>query len=142
YENEEIPRFESPYALTACRYNKEAIDELQAMLTREENNEPIAYCIAFIFSEMGSAALDTLPLLIHIIEKSHSYLVKQYCCEALGTIQLNEQHYIDMVISYLTNVLVDRDQLEDFKEASHIRFTAALSLAKLGVKVIQAIPTL
>ncbi|CAF3860139.1 unnamed protein product [Rotaria sp. Silwood1] len=142
YKNKEIPRFEAAYALTACRYNKEAIDELQAVLTREENNEPIAYCIAFIFFEMGSAALDTLPLLIHNIEKSHSYLVKQYCCEALGTIQVNEQHYIDTVVSCLTNVLADRDQLEDPKEASHMRFTAALSLAKLGVKAIQAIPSL
>ncbi|CAF1431726.1 unnamed protein product [Rotaria magnacalcarata] len=142
YKKKAIPRFEAAYALTACRYNKEAIDELQTVLAREENNESIAYCIAFIFSEMGSAALDTLPLLIHIIEKSHSYLVKQYCCEALGTIQVNEQNYIDTIVSCLTNVLADRDQLEDLKDASHMRFTAALSLAKLGVKAIQAIPSL
>ncbi|CAF4718127.1 unnamed protein product, partial [Rotaria sp. Silwood2] len=141
-KNKNNPRFEAAYALTACRYNKEAIAELQAVLTREENNESIAYCIAFIFSEMGSSALDTLPLLIRVIEASHSYLVKQYCCEALGTIQVNEHQYIDTVVRCLTNVLADRDQLEDPKEASHVRFTTALSLAKLGVKAIQAIPNL
>ncbi|CAF4676063.1 unnamed protein product, partial [Rotaria sp. Silwood2] len=142
YKNKGTSRFEAAYALTACRYNKEAIAELQSVLIKGENNESIAYCIAFIFSEMGSTALDTLPLLIRIVETNHSSLVKQYCCEALGTIQLNTQEYIDMVVRCLTKVLADRDQHEDTKEASHIRFTAALSLAKLGVKAIQAIPSL
>ncbi|CAF1311549.1 unnamed protein product [Rotaria sp. Silwood1] len=142
YKNKEIPRFEAAYALTACRHNKEAIAELQEVLTKEENNEFIAYCISFIFSEMGSAALDTLPLLIRVIETSHSYLVKQYCCEALGTIQVTEQSYIDRIVRCLTNVLADRNQLENPKEVSHMRFTAALSLAKLGIKAIQAIPSL
>ncbi|CAF3646948.1 unnamed protein product [Rotaria sp. Silwood1] len=142
YKRNEIVRLEAAYALTACRYNKDVIAELQAVLKREEKNESIAYCIAFIFSEMGSTALDTLPLLIHIVETSHSWLVKQYCCEALGTIQVNEQQYIDMVVQCLTNVLVDRDQQKNPKEASHVRFTAALSMAKLGAKASQAIPSL
>ncbi|CAF0873418.1 unnamed protein product [Rotaria sordida] len=142
HNNKEIFRFEAAYALTACRHNKEAITELRAVLKKEEKNEYIAYCIAFIFSEMGSTAIDTLPLLIRIVETSGSCLVKQYCCEALGTIQANEQHDINMVVRCLTNVLADRDQLKDSKDSSHMRLTAALSMAKLGTKAIQAIPIL
>ncbi|CAF5157467.1 unnamed protein product, partial [Rotaria sp. Silwood1] len=62
--------------------------------------------------------------------------------EALGTIQVTEQSYIDRIVRCLTNVLADRNQLEDPKEVSHMRLTAALSLAKLGIKAIQAIPSL
>ncbi|CAF1203693.1 unnamed protein product [Adineta steineri] len=91
---------------------------------------------------MGSMALETLPLLIHVMETSDSWLVKQYCCEALGTIQSNDQHDIDMIIRCLTHVLANRDQQMDSKEASHTRFTAALSLAKIGDKAVEAIPVL
>jgi hypothetical protein len=137
--NTEIFRFEAAYALTACRYSKDAITELQKELKKEEGNEYKAYCLAFIFSEMGSKAVDALPLLIHVVETSDSWLVKQYCCEALGTIQSNEQHDVDMIVRCLTNVLADHDQE---KAASHAKFTAALSLAKIGTKAIQAIPIL
>jgi HEAT repeat protein len=42
----------------------------------------------------------------------------------------------------LTTVLSKHDQSDDSKGKSQIRFTAALSIAKLGVKAVQAIPTL
>jgi HEAT repeat protein len=42
----------------------------------------------------------------------------------------------------LTHALVHRDQQTDSKAASHIRFTAALSLAKIGTKAVEAIPAL
>lgn len=142
HDNKKMHRFEAAYALTACRYSKEAIAELQAVLKKEESNECLAYCIAFIFFEMGSAALSALPLLINMVKTSDSWLVKQYCCEALGTIQANEQHAIDVAVECLANVLVDRNQWEDSKESSHVRFTAALSIAKLGSKAVQAIPAL
>jgi HEAT repeat protein len=139
YNNNEIFRFEAAYALTACRYNKDAITELQTVLKKEEHNENQAYCLAFIYSEMGSTAFETLPLLIGVMETSESWLVQQYCCEALGTIQSNEQYDADVVVRCLTNILTNRDQQ---KQASHTRFTAALSLAKLGAKAIPAIPIL
>ncbi|CAF1157732.1 unnamed protein product [Adineta steineri] len=142
YKIKETSRLEVVYALTACRHNKDAISELQTILKKEEKNEYLASCIAFIFSEMGSVALETLPLLIHIIETNDSWLVKQYCCEALGTIQSNDQHDIDMVIRCLTHILANRDQQMDSKEASHTRFTAALSLAKIGGNAVEAIPVL
>ncbi|CAF1369381.1 unnamed protein product [Rotaria sordida] len=142
YNNKEAIRFEAAYALTACRHSKEAITELRAVLKKEEKNEYIAYSIVFILSEMGSTAIDTLPLLIRVVETSDSCLVKQYCCEGLGTIQANEQHDINMVVRCLTNVLADRDQPNDPKDSSHMRLTAALSMAKLGTKAIEAIPIL
>ncbi|CAF2699810.1 unnamed protein product [Rotaria sp. Silwood2] len=142
YDNEEIFRFEATYALTACRYSKDAITKLQEVLREEKNTEQIAYCIAFIFSEMGSLALDTLPLLIDVVQTSKAWLVQQYCCEALGTIQSNRQDDIDEVIQCLTNVLSNRDEQNDFKQKSHARFVAALSIAKIGTKAVQAIPVL
>ncbi len=142
YTNEEIFRFEATYALTACRYNKDAITKLQEVLRKEKNNEKIAYSIAFIFSEMGSLALDTLPLLINIAQTTDSCLLQQYCCEALGTIQSNEQQDTNQVVRYLTNILSNRDQQNDFRGKSQLRFVAALSIAKIGTKAVQAIPTL
>jgi hypothetical protein len=142
YKINGIFSFEVVYALTACRYNKDAITELQTTLKNEEKNEQLAYVIAFIFSEMGSMAIETLPLLVRVMETTDSWLVKQYCCEALGTIQSNEQHDIDVTIRCLTHALVHRDQQTDSKAASHIRFTAALSLAKIGTKAVEAIPAL
>ncbi|CAF4172106.1 unnamed protein product, partial [Adineta steineri] len=99
-------------------------------------------CIAFIFSEMGSMAIDTLPLLIHVIENTDSWLVKRYCCEALGTIPLNNSQDVNVVVKYLTNILIDRDQEIDSKDASHTRLTAALSLARIGANANEAIPIL
>ncbi|CAF0921754.1 unnamed protein product [Rotaria sordida] len=142
YDNEEIFRFEATYALTACRYNKDAITKLQEVLRDEKNTEQIAYCIAFIFSEMGPLALDTLPLLIDVVQTNNSWLVQQYCCEALGTIQSNRHEDIDEVIQCLTNVLSNRDEQNDSKQKSHARFVAALSIAKLGTKAVQAVPVL
>jgi HEAT repeat protein len=142
YHQKEICRIEAAYALTACRYNKDTINALQAVLNKEEKNECIAYCIAFIFSEMGSLALDTLPLLINIVQTSDSCLVQQYCCEALGTIQSNKQQDIEEVVRCLTNILSNQDQQNDVKEKSQVRFVAALSIAKIGTKAVQAISTL
>ncbi|CAF1515322.1 unnamed protein product [Adineta steineri] len=140
--NKEIFRLEAAYALTACRYNKNAIDELKILLKNQKRNECPASCIAFIFSEMGSMAIDTLPLLIHVIENTDSWLVKRYCCEALGTIPLNNSPDVNVVVKCLTNILIDRDQEIDSKDASHTRLTAALSLAKIGPNANEAIPIL
>jgi HEAT repeat protein len=142
HHNEIVFRLEAAYALTACRGNKNAIDTLQDILKKEEQNEHIIFSIAFIFSEMGSTAVNALPLLMHIVQKSNSYVVKQYCCEALGTIQSDRQDEIDRIVQCLTNVLSDRDQAADPKAASHMRYTAALSIAKIGHRAIQAIPKL
>lgn len=142
HNNKQAIRLEAAYALTACRHNMEAINELRTILNKEDNNEHIIYSIVFILSEMGSAAIDTLPLLIHLAETNNSWLVKQYCCEALGTIQTNEQHSIDMVVRCLSNLLMERDQPNDPKDVSHVRLTAVLSMAKLGPKAVQAIPVL
>jgi hypothetical protein len=144
YHQKEICRIEAAYALTACRYNKDTINALQAVLNKEEKNECIAYCIAFIFSEMGLAASDTLPLLLHMVETTKSWIVQQYCCEALGTLQPHEPDAIDMTVRCLTNILAGRGDADDNdpKDESHVRFTAALSLAKLGAKAVQAIPIL
>ena len=68
--------------------------------------------------------------------------MKQYCCEALGSLQPHEKHASDMVVRCLTNLLANRHDDHDSKGASHLRFTAALSLAKLGPKAIQAVPIL
>ncbi|CAF3458798.1 unnamed protein product [Rotaria sp. Silwood1] len=140
--NKEIYRLEAAYALTACRYNKNVINELQTVLKKEEKNEDQAYCIAFIFSEMGPIALETLPLLVHVLEITDSWLVKKYCCQALGTIQSNNQNDVDIVVRCLTHILLDRDQQLDTVNRSHARITAALSLAKIGAKATEAIPVL
>ena len=141
HNNNVVFRLEAAYALTACRYNKEAIDKLQDILKKEKDDQ-VAFSIAFIFSEMGSTTLNALPVLIHVVQKSDSYLVKQYCCEALGTIQANRQDDIDGITQCLTNILSDRGPTTDPKAASHLRFTAALSIAKIGHRAIQAIPQL
>jgi hypothetical protein len=142
YHDQEIFCFEAAYALTACRYNKDAITKLQEVLRKEKNTGQVAYSIAFIFSEMGSVALDALPLLVNIVRTRDSWLLQQYCCEALGNIQSNRQEDIDEVVQCLITVLSKHDQSDDSKGKSQIRFTAALSIAKLGVKAVQAIPTL
>ena len=116
YHNEEIFRFEAAYALTACRYNKDAITKLQEVLRKEKNTGQIAYCIAFIFSEMGSLALDALPLLINIGQTRDSWLLQQYCCEALGNIQSNRQQDIDEVVRCLITVFSKQDQSDDSKD--------------------------
>ena len=137
-----INHFEVVYALTACRYSKDAIAELQTALKDQAKTENHAYCLAFIFSEMGSMALEALPLLVHLLQTSDSWLVKQYCCEALGTIQPYDQNDMDIVVRSLTHLLLDRDAETDSKDASHVRFTAALSLAKIGTRAVEAIPAL
>ncbi|CAF1226831.1 unnamed protein product [Didymodactylos carnosus] len=142
YEHEEIFCLEAAYALTACKHDKNVVAKLQEILKKEENNERIAYCIAFILSEMGQTASDALPLLINIVQSSDSWLVKQYCCEALGTICSNGQQNIDLVIQCLTNILSNQSLDKNNKQADHARFTAALSLAKIGAMAAQAIPTL
>jgi HEAT repeat protein len=140
--NKEIYRLEAAYALTACRSNKNVINELQTVLKKEEKSEDKAYCIAFIFSEMGSMALETLSLLVHVLEVTDSWLVKKYCCQALGTIQSNNQNDVDVIVRSLIHVLVDRDQQLDVSNRSHARIIAALSLARIGAKAIEAIPAL
>ncbi|UJR11486.1 hypothetical protein I4U23_015666 [Adineta vaga] len=142
YKRKAIFCFEAANALTACRYNQDALKELQNVLKKEERNERVAYCIVFIFSEMGSWALEALPLIIHVMKTNDSWSVKQYCCEALGNIQSNEQFDDISIIKCLTNALSDRNEESDTKDASHVRLTAALSLAKLGAKAIEAIPSL
>ena len=137
-----LNHFEAVYALTACRYSKEAITELQTILKQQIDHECRAYCIAFIFSEMGSVALEALPLLVHVLQTSNSWLVKQYCCEALGTMQPSNQHDVDIIVRCLTRMLLDRDKQVDSKDASQVRFTAALSLAKIGARAVEAIPAL
>lgn len=134
--------FEVVYALTACRYSKDAITELQRVLKDEAKTECHVYCLAFILSEMESKALDALPLLVHVLQTTDSWLVKQYCCEALGTIQSHDKHDMDIAVRCLTHALLDRDAQTDSKDASHVRFTAALSLAKIGARAVEAIPAL
>jgi hypothetical protein len=118
------------------------INELQTVLKKEEKSEDQAYCIAFIFSEMGSMALETLSLLVHVLEVTDSWLVKKYCCQALGTIQSNNQNDVDVIVRALIHVLVDRDQQLDVSNGSHARIIAALSLARIGAKAVEAIPAL
>ena len=142
YRGKGVFRLEAAYALTACRYSQSVINELQAILEKEQRSEHQTACIAFVLSEMGSMALETLPLLIRVIETTDSWLVKQYCCEALGTIQSDKHDDVDLIVRCLTRVLAKRDEGVDSKEASHIRFTAALSLAKIGVGAVGAIPAL
>ncbi|CAF1149415.1 unnamed protein product [Adineta ricciae] len=138
HHHEAIVRYEAAYALTACRFSKDAIKELQIMLDKEAQNENQALCVAFIFSEMGSVALEAIPMLIHVMKTSQSQLVKLYCCEALGNIQSNEEYDHHSVVRCLIEMVSNRSEEEDSKDASHVRFTAALSLAKLGSKANEA----
>ena len=142
YHEVEILRLEASYALTACRHNRDAIMKLQDVLRKEKNNESIAFCIAFIFFEMGPIASDALPLLINIVQKRDSWLLQQYCCEALGTIQSNDEDIQNQAVHCLIHILSKRDEQHNLIGKSHMRLTAALSLARLGPKAAQAIPEL
>lgn len=142
YRAKKNSSYEIVYALTACRHSKDAIMALRAALKEEQQHEYRASAIAFIFSEMGTVAIESLSLVIHLLNTTDSWVVKRYCCEALGTVQSDQQSDTDAAVRCLVSVLGDRESDIDSKEPSHARFTAALSLAKLGPKAIAAIPVL
>ena len=68
YDSEQIFRSEAAYASTACRCSRAAITRLHETLRKEKNSGQVAYCIAFILSEMGTPPLDVLPSLVNIAQ--------------------------------------------------------------------------
>lgn len=139
--DEEIFYLEASYALTAGRNDPRLIIQLKELFQKERNHEQIIYCLAFILSEIGPNAASVLPLIVDVMESNPSWLVKLYCCEALGTIPSDERDF-HAGLPYLINVLNDQPEQKDHKDASHARLTAAFSISKMGVHAVSAVPVL
>jgi HEAT repeat protein len=92
---------------------------------------------------MGKVPKKAVPIIANILESTNSLLVQQYCCEALGTMCFDEtSEIVDIAVKQLRRVLLNCTNEVSMnrkdKGPSHIRFTAALSLARIGKRAASA----
>ncbi|MCQ6560659.1 HEAT repeat domain-containing protein [Paenibacillus mendelii] len=107
-----------------------AVPALIALLEEgEEAGEARAYA-ALALGEIGHDASAAIPSLISLLQDSSPF-VRQHAVEAFGVMRLADSVVIDEVCKVL---------LEDPKD--FIRFTAGLSLARMGPLAAQAVPAL
>lgn len=107
-----------------------AVPALIALLEEGEGaGEARAYA-ALALGEIGGDAAAAIPQLIVLLEDSSPF-VRQHAVEAFGVMRTGDSHVIEAVSSVL---------LQDPKD--FIRFTAGLSLARMGPLAEQAVPAL
>lgn len=85
---------------------------------------------AYALGEIGTTAADTLPALTHLATDEAEW-VRRNVVEALGTLDAPAETLVPTLTQALAN---DAD--------GQVRFSAALSLARLGAKAADAVPAL
>ncbi|MCX6048618.1 MAG: HEAT repeat domain-containing protein [Chloroflexi bacterium] len=114
------------YALTAL--GPDAVPAMAGLLSHE--SESARGYAAYVLGEIGPATLPVVPALVKLANDESEW-VRRNLVEALGT--LGEA--TDGLVTTLTQALTkDAD--------AQVRFTAALSLARLGAQAVGAVPAL
>lgn len=146
-----IQKVHCAHALCIC--GESVVPKLIEIL-KNEKQEGIHYVVAFILSEIGVRAQKSLLALIesyqYVILKKDSYIYTRkpsklskkdlyikhiYIAEALGNLGREENIYSKEINSCLIDML--RNSQDD-----HVRFTAALALARLGPLAKESVPAL
>ena len=132
-DNEKM-KDEATYALAAYATPADLIK-----LLKDKIGATLATSIAFALCEMADkeSAKDAIPALINAANGLNKLGVTQYVCEALGTICNNsDDANTKLAVKFLMKHLADREISvgggKANKGPAHVRFTAALSLARIG----------